>query len=48
MMLKHNAGKNFGVLETRLNALHNYFDGVTKLFSDLSKSLDTLVHFPYT
>jgi len=31
-----NAAKNFDILATSLNVLHNYFDSPTKLFSDLS------------
>jgi len=38
-----NAAKSFNVLTTGLSVLHNYFDGQTKLFSDLypAKFLDT-------
>jgi len=34
--------KNFDILATNLSVLHNYFDGLTKLFSDLylAKFLD--------
>jgi len=34
--------KNFNILATNLNVLHNYLDGPTKLFSDpyLAKLLD--------
>jgi len=28
-----NSAKNFDILATSLNVLHNYFDGPTKLFS---------------
>jgi len=31
----NNAAKNVDVLATSLRVLHNYFDGVTKLFSAL-------------
>jgi len=31
----NNAVKNFYILETSLNTLHNYLDSSTKLFSDL-------------
>jgi len=39
-----NAAKNFDILATSLNALHNYFDDLTQLISDryLAKFLDTL------
>jgi len=30
-----NATKNFDILATGLSVLHNYFDNLTKLFSDL-------------
>ena len=30
-----NAVKKFDILATSLSVLHNYFDGLTKLFSDL-------------
>ena len=30
-----NAIKNFNILATNLNTLHNYFNSLTKLFSDL-------------
>jgi len=38
-----NVAKNFDILTTRLNVLHNYFDGLIKLFSNLylTKFLDT-------
>jgi len=31
----NNAAKNFDILATSLSILHNYFDGLTKLFPDL-------------
>jgi len=36
------AAKNFDILATSLGILHNYFDGLTKLFLDLAKLLDSL------
>jgi len=38
-----NVAKSFDNLTTSLSALHNYFDGLIKLFSDLypAKFLDT-------
>jgi len=41
-MLKHNVAKNFDILATSLSVLHNYFDGLMKLFSNqyLAKFLD--------
>jgi len=41
-LLMSNAVKSFDVLATSLHVLHNYFDGLTKLFSDLylAKFLD--------
>jgi len=38
-----NAVKNFDILTIRLSVLHNYFDDLTKLFSDLylAKFLDS-------
>jgi len=41
----NNAAKNFDILAIGLNVLHNYFDGLTKLFSTfqiLTKFLNTL------
>jgi len=40
--LGKNAAKNFDILAISLNILYNYFDGLTKLFSDLylAKFLD--------
>jgi len=35
-----NVIKNFDILATSLSLLHNYFDGLIKLFSDLAKFLD--------
>jgi len=32
-----NATKCFDILATSLSILHNYFDGLTELFSDLAK-----------
>jgi len=39
-----NAAKNFDTLATSLSVLQNYFDGLTKLFSNLypAKFLDIL------
>jgi len=39
--------KNFDILATKLRVLHNYFDDLTKLFSDLylAKFLDILAKF---
>jgi len=34
-MLKHYAAKNIDILAINLNVLHNYFDNLLKLFSDL-------------
>jgi len=31
----NNAAKNFDILETSLNVLHDYFNNSTKLFSNL-------------
>jgi len=45
---RNNTAKNFDILTTSLNVLYNYFDGLTKLFSDLHlvpKFLDTLAKF---
>jgi len=38
-----NAAKNFDIIAISLSILHNYFDSLIKLFSDLSlaKFLDT-------
>jgi len=38
-----NAAKHFDILTTNLSVLHNYFDSLTKLFSDLylAKFLNT-------
>jgi len=40
-----NSTKNFAILTTSLNVLHNYFDSSIKLFSDLylAKFLDTSI-----
>jgi len=44
------AAKSFDILAISLNILHNYFDDLTKLFSDLylylAKFLDTLDTLP--
>jgi len=49
ILLNHrNTAKNFDILTTSLNILYNYFDGLTKLFSELhlvSKFLDTSAKF---
>jgi len=50
ILLNHRniTAKNFDILITSLNVLYNYFDGLTKLFSDLhliSKFLDTSAKF---
>ena len=46
--MNDNAVKSFDILGTSLNILHNYFDGLTKLFSDLYpiKFLDILLVKP--
>jgi len=46
----NDAAKNFDILVTSLGVLHNYFDGLTKLFLDLAKLLDSLAKpfFPCT
>jgi len=45
----NNAAKSFDILATSLNILHNHFDGLTKLFSDLYLSLGALAKsfFPW-
>jgi len=35
--------RNFDILATSLSVLHNYFNGSIKLFSDLTKFLDTII-----
>jgi len=35
LSIMSNASKNFDQFSNQLSVLHNYFDGLTKLFSDL-------------